>query len=398
MRRFVSILGVVLLGLVAAAGELKFIPLPWFWVGLTVAAVSYAVAVFAPRALQLSIVVVGSIPIAFSMTELVIAYRPDHSKTMVPRLDEPDELLGWRAVRSRVAHATGHWGEQVIYDVAYSIDNAGRRREPPHGADVEGCVFFFADSFAFGEGVNDDETLPYQFGLKTNGRFRVLNYGFYGYGAEHMLAMVERGDLAEDAPCTPAHIVYLALPHHVVRAAGKTDFSARGPRYRLGTEGIPQYVPPHTSGSQPATWDQRVVEQLSKSALYRRLTARGPRTTSAEIDLYFALAKRAIVLFKRRWPSVGVHVVGWDLDHDFAQDRATFHRRLNELGVNVYFLEDILPGYVGDPAKYSVHEFDRHPSAAAHQMVASYLAERLLRPAMTTTRLSAANGRCVRCP
>jgi hypothetical protein len=99
-------------------------------------------------------------------------------------------------------------------------------------------MFFFVDSFVFGDGVADRETLPYKVGLKTGGRFRIVNFGYSGYGAEHMLAIVERGEVALRPPCQPTNIVYVALPDHVYRAAGKNDYSVRGPRYRLSV-GVP---------------------------------------------------------------------------------------------------------------------------------------------------------------
>ncbi|HSL05766.1 MAG TPA: hypothetical protein VK901_19790 [Nitrospiraceae bacterium] len=61
----------------------------------------------------------------------------------------------------------------------------------------------------------------------------------------------------------PTHIFYVALPHHVPRAAGKTAVSIYGPIYRLGPKGIPEYLgtklhPPKNGWR----WRDRLADQV----------------------------------------------------------------------------------------------------------------------------------------
>src|SRR5206468_1143115 len=276
-----------------SAVTLKFVPLPWFWIGLVVSAASFAMAVVLPQSIKLAVVVTGSLPIAVSMAELVVAAPPRMIRTIVPSLDQRDSLVGWRPVPSQVSRATATADGKTVYDVVYSIDQTGHRLSPPdRGRDVDGCVFFFADSFIFGEGVSDDQTLPYQVGIITHGRFHIVNFGFSGYGAEHMLAVIERGELTGHAPCEPTHIFYAALPHHVLRAAGKTEFSVRGPRYALRGDGTPEYVGTNPDETATRRWQRRLNDQLSKSRVYRAFTSRPPQTTQADLDLYFAVVQQ----------------------------------------------------------------------------------------------------------
>jgi hypothetical protein len=64
-----------------------------------------------------------------------------------------------------------------IYDVSYQLNELGLR-DTPHNGD-KFPVFFFGDSFTFGEGVDDDDTLPAQF-AKATGR-KVLNFALHGW-------------------------------------------------------------------------------------------------------------------------------------------------------------------------------------------------------------------------
>jgi Fumarylacetoacetate (FAA) hydrolase family len=207
----------------------------------------------------------------------------------------------------------------------------GHRISPPDRGDkVEGCLFFLADSITFGYGVNDDETFPYQVGLKSHGRFRVVNLAVNGYGAEHMLATMERDDLAL-SPCEPTYIFYVAAPHHVLRAAGKVPELTYGPRYRLGPKGIPEYLGTKPPPPKWRRWRDRLHDQLSKSQIYRALPDR-IRTTEEDVELYFAIVREAFSRFKRRWPKAELHVIAWDLHDHHSNGQARFHQGLETVG------------------------------------------------------------------
>ena len=74
---------------------------------------------------------------------------------------QPDELRGYIAepgqqARSRVMTLN----HDVIYDVVYSTDQHGLRVTPPNDNPAAKPILFFGCSYAFGEGVNDDESSP----------------------------------------------------------------------------------------------------------------------------------------------------------------------------------------------------------------------------------------------
>lgn len=67
-------------------------------------------------------------------------------------------------------------GDKVIYDVMYTIDQKRRR---PTTSNPDGArIVNFGDSWTFGEGLNDAETLPQAFANLTGAA--VVNYGFEG--------------------------------------------------------------------------------------------------------------------------------------------------------------------------------------------------------------------------
>ncbi len=365
---------------VLSAAALKTVPLPWFWLSLIWAAAGLMIAALSPRRLQLTIVTVFSLWIALALAELLVDLPPQVHADVIPPLDRYDAVLGWRPTPSQVSRGIATLDGEVLFDVSYSIDAAGHRISPPdRGTDIEGCLWFFPDSFVFGHGVEDREAFPYQVGVKTGGRFRVVNFSVGGYGAEHMLAAIERGELASAAPCNPTHIFYSAVPDHIPRAAGKTSFSIRGPRYHIGSDGALEYLGTPFAAPDMPQWQKRLIGQLSKSRVYSAIAGRPPATTDADTELYFAIVTKAFRRMEERWPGAKRHVIVWGDIHDFyARGQKAFHDGLPASGVTTHFIDQILPGYSTNHVKYSIHRFELHPNALAHEMVASYLAEHVI--------------------
>ena len=81
----------------------------------------------------------------------------------------PRQVLATRRLR------TG----ELIYKVTYTINAVGIRQTPQ--SDAGPPAFFFGDSFTFGEGVDDADSLPAWF-AKISGD-EVFNLGVPGYGA-----------------------------------------------------------------------------------------------------------------------------------------------------------------------------------------------------------------------
>src|SRR5690242_12950529 len=75
-----------------------------------------------------------------------------------------------------VSEKLGKNGES-IYTVKYTIVDDGFRITP-NNSSTGNTINFLGCSFTFGEGLNDDQTLPYY--VSEFGRYHVRNYGFVG--------------------------------------------------------------------------------------------------------------------------------------------------------------------------------------------------------------------------
>lgn len=125
-------------------------------------------------------------------------------------------------------------GDSVIYNVIYSFHN-GRRVVPNNNDSAKKNVFFLGCSYVFGDGLNDNQTLPYYFSKYSKGSYTVFNYAFSGYGGHQALKIVEEkitksnSFKLSDKDC----VVYYFIPSHIERAAGYAIWDVYGPRYEV---------------------------------------------------------------------------------------------------------------------------------------------------------------------
>jgi hypothetical protein len=110
--------------------------------------------------------------------------------------------------------------EPPIFHVHYTIDPFGRRVVPGQERKKRDDYFLFLGcSFVYGEGLDDDQTLPYYFSRLEPG-FHVYNYSFHGYGPSDLLLRMRDTDLRAEVPEARGTVVYLFYDFHLERVLG----------------------------------------------------------------------------------------------------------------------------------------------------------------------------------
>ena len=88
----------------------------------------------------------------------------------------PDQQLGYTVRPDAAITSIKKIDDRVVYDVVYSIDEFHRRITPVgQTEDRTRFLLFFGDSFTFGEGVSDNETLPFYVG-ELAPKYKPYNY------------------------------------------------------------------------------------------------------------------------------------------------------------------------------------------------------------------------------
>jgi hypothetical protein len=243
-------------------------------------------------------------------------------------------------------------GDSIIYDVVYSINKNRLCISPPHREETLGCILFFGGSLTFGEGVNDNETLRYQTGLKTDQQYQIYNFGLHGYGPHQMLSALENGLVDTIINCKPEFAIYLTFSYHIERSAGKTYWDVHGPKYILSEDGRVHY-----EGSFDGDYivtPAKIITQLSKSLVINKVKQKyfgneQKNINDDDINLFIAILKNAKEDFETRYQGSEFHIVFWD---GYANERnARVVKKLKRKGLKVHLITQIIPD-INNETKY----------------------------------------------
>lgn len=154
-----------------------------------------------------------------------------------PAYDFHPRLSSWGVKNGLVQSVKKEPGGKLIFDARYTFDDYGRRYTPrARPTKTDRFAVFFGDSLAFGEGVNDAETLPAYF-EKLNPGYRAYNYGFMGYGPQQMLARLRETPVLSELHEKKGMFVFSLRDSAVAIAAGKVPWCGGFPRYGLNGSG-----------------------------------------------------------------------------------------------------------------------------------------------------------------
>lgn len=278
-----------------------------------------------------------------------------------------DELLGYKPRSRQKARVRKEVDGAILYDVTYTIDEHSRRLTPGQQEDVTRFVLFSGCSFAFGEGVNDEETLAYhlaQLAPKT----RTYNYGFSGYGAQQTLALLEGRPLAAEIGEERGYFIYVFLVFHLGRTIGSpavfNSWGAFMPFYTLDSSGKVRRQGNFTSGRP---WTALLFWFSSKLGLgHPPAIVHPPESIHDQLELTARIISRAAETFASRFPESRFLV----LVYPQALGAYDLRPKLQALGVPFLDYSDL---FRPDNRGLRIPE-DGHPTGQAYRMVAGELA------------------------
>jgi len=247
-------------------------------------------------------------------------------------------------------------------------------------------VVFFGGSLTFGHGVEDNQTLPYLVSLKSGGKYRTYNLGFNGWGAHHMLAILEHNLEKDILDCEPKFAIYQALVNHVDRVTGRGSWDKNGPNYVFDDNGDIVYEGKFSESNQTDQLNNYIsdnifLKYLYKSRIFRKLAPRVVLTLnrSSNVDRYLAIVEKAKTIFESRYPNSEFYIILWD-DPKFSDiSISLIHKSLLERGIKVFLVSDMLPDFRNNPGQYRLSPNDRHPAPVAYDFISSYTIENILK-------------------
>lgn len=147
-----------------------------------------------------------------------------------------DEMLGFRLAPDRRSRSTLTKDGRLIYDVVYTTDANGFRALPP-GPIGETPVLLLGDSFNFGLGINDDQTLAFYLRALSDGRLQPVTLATPGMGPHQVLRQLQLGEPTRGGHKTFAWALLSVVDDHVLRASGRSNWLRDSPRYEVDAGG-----------------------------------------------------------------------------------------------------------------------------------------------------------------
>lgn len=287
-----------------------------------------------------------------------------HYKT----LTQFDPILGFKPRPNSIVHFKKVYDHSLVYNVTYEFDQFSRRITPP-GSNIPGSQFaiFLGGSFTLGEGVNQNESLPFYFGA-TSSEFTPYNYGFRGFGPQQVHEILKQRDLNDEIPETQGIAIYSIIDHHIARAIGSMRVTGGigkvFPYFSLDSSEQLRHLGSFETG--------RIATQLAYDLIFKSRTLKTfevdlpPYTNQEHLRLVEELIVQSSELFRKHYKDRRFYLLIYPNSKVVTRLIAPLTKR----GVSVLDFSDLVHGSQ-DPTLWIAH--DGHPTAKLNQLVAKVL-------------------------
>lgn len=283
---------------------------------------------------------------------------------------QPDELLGYKPRPSAQVESIKTIDGELVYHAIYTTDQFSRRVTPGQtGPGRDKFLLVFGDSFTFGEGGQDNETLPYYLAQQAPG-YRAYNYGFSGYGPQQMLARLQSDDLAAQVPEKAGIGLYIFIDAHVERAIGSmyvyNAWGADMPYYTVNWRGQVERQGSFRTGRPVLS---RLYSWLATTEFARYYNLNIPSPLRAgDYWLTARLIAAARDTFQQKYPGSPFYVVIYPDEGDYFESIGPY---FDDFGLKVLNYDEWLKLDVADGTAF---KGDGHPTGLAQRQVAGWIA------------------------
>ena len=292
----------------------------------------------------------------------------------------PDPVLGYRPIANTKVHARETFDGKTVYDLTYTILPDGTRATAPSPAGADTYIFL-GDSFMFGEGLADADTLPAQFARDTDLKVHAVNFSASGWGPNHWVRALEAGLLDRYRSEPVKAVVTWIIPAHLARVTGDGSWLGSSPRYVL-KDGKLRFT---GSFNQHRWSDPLAGLRYLAGEQFSFVQAIGERQRQQEQgELFIALMRRLRALVHEKFNAPLLVIYSWLDDSSWPDENVspTTHPplvklmdRLRELRMPMLFVDHETKGYEG--ARLQIPH-NGHPSAFANGLLARELRHRLI--------------------
>lgn len=252
--------------------------------------------------------------------------------------------------------------EEVIYDVIYNIDKDNFRKnlfeEKPR-------IHLFGGSMAFGEGLNDDETLSHYLSNKHN--LKTKNFGVHGYGTHQALFLIEQ---LNKSAVNGVNLI-LTGSFHVRRSACKVPYSRGSPYYK----NINNLALLNGNCDLKENIFEKIFNKSNISKIYYQIFTRYGKNSDEDIFQYLSIMRS---IKKETEKNNSILIIAYMAKEiNFKNTSYNNDKFFKELSIIPDKIIDVTLGedLNSIDKKYYIHELDKHASALANEKRADLIAQ-----------------------
>lgn len=260
----------------------------------------------------------------------------------------------------------------LIYSVSYTTDEFSRRVTPVKNEQVRNkFLVFFGCSFTFGEGLEDNQTLPYFAGEQAP-CYMPYNYGYSGYGPQQMLVRLQNPDFPKQINqhsgvmiCSPAHV-----PRSIGTYYAVTNWAKNFPYFYLDKDGILRRDGDFEIGRPVRSWFYNLFFNIKLADFFLRRYDWPPKYSDSDYAVTSSIIEESFRLFKGYFPDSQIYFMLLPGVDETDQEVA---RRLKAVGVPIL---DFSCREEFRTEGYSIAK-DGHPTAMWNQQLSRLIVKRL---------------------
>ena len=251
-----------------------------------------------------------------------------------------------------------------IFKTVIKTDSLGNRFTDIPGMQTrKKYAVFFGCSFTFGVGVQDTQTIPYYF-AKYDTNYCVYNFGVGGYGTQQILAKLQHTSIRKLIKQDSGICFYIYTYPQLGRVIGdKLTYTSFG-------HDFPYYGYKHDSLHCFGTFGRNRVlissfyTLMNKSNVVNYFNINFPLRQNADhYKLTCDIIQKAYQEYKKQFHNESFYVVVYPTSEEIL-------KYLKYYNIKVIDLSKILNFY---DKRYYISDYDRHPTALAHELFAKKL-------------------------
>jgi hypothetical protein len=280
------------------------------------------------------------------------------------KMADPD--LGFRVIPNNRVHVVVRRDGTLVYDVVYTTDAYGFRQDGLPPRESSSRVAILGDSFAFGEGLNDDQTLGHFFKKHS---FGAVNLGMPGAGPHQSLRQLELGE-PRKSPGSYSHILLTVMDDHIARVNGLRPWLLDTPCYEVGLDENLRLL-----GTFRPSYE--FAHSLLVGSRIAALTTRSlTRNSQAEEALFVGVLREINRVARTEYdaPLLVAYYAG-RFRGDLVGNRAKMLDLFRRAGVAVLDVLAAAPEIAADIDRYFI-PFDGHPTAELNKLVVDLAVKR----------------------